>query len=190
MTPFRIICAKLITNHPWLSRIPAPVGSQEVLEHIHKLAMLIGQHFLVQVGSPLHMDIPVKISKNILILYRLTRINRHILWDGNSLDNRITSCDPTGTGILDNPGCNGDGDFSESKTKFNPQKTGLLFHLLIDFTSNFLSALHVSFCYITHAQLVKYTFDWIKSPENGFCGTSVNICSLLCRKTVYIDTTG
>ena len=32
-------------NHPWLSRIPAPVGSQEVVEHTHKLALLIGQFF-------------------------------------------------------------------------------------------------------------------------------------------------
>ena len=29
--------------HPWLSRIPAPVGSQEVVEHTHKLALVIQQ---------------------------------------------------------------------------------------------------------------------------------------------------
>ena len=40
----------------WLSRIPAPVWSQEVVQqHNHKLALLIDQHFpSVQVGSPFH----------------------------------------------------------------------------------------------------------------------------------------
>ncbi len=36
---------KITLYHPWLSRIPAPVGSQEVVEHTHKLALLIGQCF-------------------------------------------------------------------------------------------------------------------------------------------------
>ncbi len=33
--------------HPWLSRIPAPIGSQEGVEHTHKLALalLIGKCF-------------------------------------------------------------------------------------------------------------------------------------------------
>ncbi len=34
-------CVK--TCHPWLSRIPASVGSQEVVEHTHKLSQLIGR---------------------------------------------------------------------------------------------------------------------------------------------------
>ncbi len=63
-------------HHPcWLSKIPALVGSQEVVKHTHKLAQLIGPN--------LHVP---------------------IVWGGKSLDNGITSCDPTGAGILDNQG--------------------------------------------------------------------------------------
>ncbi len=41
-------------HHRWLSRIPAIVGSQEVVGHTHKLALLIGQCFLqCRLGRPL-----------------------------------------------------------------------------------------------------------------------------------------
>ncbi len=81
-------------SHPGLSRILAPVGSQEVVEHTHKLALLI-----CQVGSPLHHNYWPTLHD-----YLLPNLHIPIVWGGTSLNNGITSCDPTSEGILDNQG--------------------------------------------------------------------------------------
>ena len=70
----------MTTTHPWLSRIPAPVGSQEVVEHTHKLALT--QCSKIQEIACMHIP---------------------IVWGVKALENSITSCNPTGAGILDNP---------------------------------------------------------------------------------------
>ena len=49
LSSLRVLARSL---HSWLSRIPAPVGSQEVVEHTHKLAHLIDRCLSQCISGP------------------------------------------------------------------------------------------------------------------------------------------
>ena len=94
------VAAYCTVHHPWLSRIPAPVGSQEVFEHTPKLAQLIGRCL-----SQCRLGIPFIIISDptcTTIYYQTFHIP--IVRGVKAIENSITSCNPMGAGILDNPG--------------------------------------------------------------------------------------